>query len=280
MIKYCRQVLYAPSYVSKNMLMHSLHNSYEHVEKTYIMCGVNTWTYKQNMQQEYDIDFLMNIQDSFGDKIEIIFGNWITEEDQRNDALEAAKKDGFDFMFIQDADEFLSDSGFQRIKQYVLCYNQSHYYCYPWITFWRDWSMFFTKNNKPAIAYPEFLVRLDSGVKFKRKRSLNSTMHTKISMVDQDPIFHGSYVLNDEQIKTKLSCWGHANDFDTVKWYQQVWIHNKPLNGGFHPVSPREWTGFEGIKNSVYRDSIPKILRPYIEHELEWDYNDNNWRFI
>ena len=56
----------------------------------------------------------------FCHKIELIEGDWETDEDERNTCLRKAKNDGFDFLIIQDADEFfIKDDYKKNIKKII-----------------------------------------------------------------------------------------------------------------------------------------------------------------
>lgn len=262
MIKYCRQILYAPSYVSQQMLSDTIQNSYPHVQKTYIMCGVNTWTYKENMIQEYDMEFIEAIKSQYPE-VEFIFDNWVTEEDQRNAAVKKAKEDGYDWMFIQDADEFLNDTQYSYIYEYLQYNSHVLVFQHCWITFWKSWeNVIVNSSMNLERGYPEFIINLRHDVLFERKRKLNVPATEHEIFKSGIPIFHGSYVLTDKELQTKLSCWGHATDFDTKKWYNEIWLNPKAIK--LHPINPNIWHTYNHISTYYHRNQIPKVLHKYI----------------
>lgn len=75
-----------------------------HAEKPYGYIEASRLT-KINPTKISDI-----LEASSSNKIEIVQGDWLTEEDMRNACLDKALEEGFDWFLIQDADELYPDS--------------------------------------------------------------------------------------------------------------------------------------------------------------------------
>lgn len=219
-----------------------------------MMCGLTSWNYGNSIVEEYDDEFITHLKNTYN--VIPIFGHWDTEEQMRNDALVRATDDGFDIMFIQDADEFIYSGSYVELKGHD-GYDVGFV---PWVTHWKKWgNVLINSSGNVDVGYPQFLVNLNSGVRFRDKRNLQSGfLEKRIDL--KYKIQHGSYVLTDRQVKEKISNWGHSNDFDTERWYNDVWMNETSEN--LHPVNPSAWKTYRYMGD----DSLPLEL-------LNWDYS-------
>ena len=64
-------------------------------------------------------------------------------------------------------------------------------------------------------------------------------------------LLHFSWARTDKEILSKITHFAHADEFDTDKWYKEVWLANKTEN--LHPKSP------ETLKGLIDRE-LPKEI--------------------
>jgi hypothetical protein len=198
-----------------------------------------------------DLSSIRNSQ--YADKIEIIEGVWDTEEAQRNACLDSAKRDGMDYLFIHDADEFYTHEDFKKMIQWIsLNPNYSLYRC-PWYNFWRSYDYVTIKEDGNLIAgYPDICVNLKHNLRFQNKRTATKD---NIGVIDNVICYHMSYVLTDEEVKRKLETWGHTNDFNIYSWYENKWLNWNENSIGLHPIQPNAW--YKAVK---YNGTLPEVL--------------------
>ena len=64
-------------------------------------------------------------------------------------------------------------------------------------------------------------------------------------------MLHFSWVRSNEQMLRKLRSWSHAKDFDTERYYREVWSRAptewKTLHD-FHPLTPPKWPALRAIE--------------------------------
>ena len=73
-----------------------------------------------------------------------------------------------------------------------------------------------------------FIINLDSDVYFTEWHLANAT---KSWILYDIYLFHGSWILTDEQVLQKIQTWGHASDAsweDWEKWYREKWLKWTP----------------------------------------------------
>lgn len=259
MIKFATHVL---AFGQDKWIMKNIENSYNHVDKIYIAYSEVPWNYNSKARVDFnskmDLDIIKNSK--FYDKIEIIEGIWDTEEDQRNSCVDMAIKDGIDYLFIHDADEFYHHGDFEKMKLTIKQNPSYKIYRCPWYNFWKDMKITIKENGDKIAGYPDICINLKKGTRFFNKRTAYNNKIEKASNICfniNDVIcYHLSYVLSDEEILKKLKTWGHTNDFNTDKWYNEIWLswHSEMTN--LHPVQPIEW--FKAID---FYGELPEVLK-------------------
>lgn len=228
-------------------LKKNIENTYDHFDKIYIAYSESSWNYKERQTIKLDIDYLRSY-----DKIKIIDGVWDKEEDQRNACLNEAKKDGMDFLAIIDTDEFYFYDDLEKMKKYVFDNQKYSLYRNAWYNFWKDDFITIKEDGNKIAGYPDTFINLNHNIKFTDKRT---TTRDNIGIISDVICYHMSYVLSDEELKIKLETWGHTNDFDTKKWYEEVWIRWNENMIHLHPIQPKEW--YKAIK---FEEKMPEVL--------------------
>lgn len=237
-------------------IMQTLENAYKNVDHIYIAYSKMPWQYNSNARGTYKNTFdLEKITTSpYIDKITIIEGDWYTEESQRKSCFNAAITDGYHYMMIQDADEFYSDEDYAKIKQYVKDNPHYAYYTCYMKNFWKTFDkIILGLHGEETTGEANIVINLDKG-EFGNKRNIEP----KLSRCHIPGVicYHGSYVLSDEELQNKLKTWGHHNDFDIQRWYQNVWLKWQENDINLHPLEPPCWS-----KVVSYDGTLPDIIR-------------------
>jgi hypothetical protein len=159
----------------------------------------------------------------------VVEWDWPSEEVQRNYA-QGIYHD-YDWLIILDPDEFLDNKNWRKLKEIIddpdsrdlirAGIVRSQY------TYWK----------RGYLAYPrrdyQQLILVQPSVRFVDKRVVN----TGFVVLSVD-VHHFSWARTDREVLDKITHYGHANDFDTKRWYEQVWLPWKPGDQDVHPTSP------------------------------------------
>ena len=96
-------------YDCEQFILRTIENCAPFVEKIYILYSELPYSkYNPEARKKYSNTARKEIlrESKYSTKIDLIEGNWDNEEEQRNECLYKAKAEGFDFLIVQDADEF------------------------------------------------------------------------------------------------------------------------------------------------------------------------------
>jgi len=236
-------------------IMKNIENSYPHVDKIYIAYSEKPWGYNPSARNTYKNSFDLNLirNSEFIDKICIIEGDWITEEDQRNACVNQAHNDGIDYLMIHDADEFYFHNDFEKIKTFITDNPSYDEYSCGWISFWKSFKYITVPQSlNKIVGNPNIFINIKNHVKFVRKRS---TTKKNILNIPDVICYHASYVLTDDELKEKLKTWGHHNDFNVDLWYNEIWMKWQPNMINMHPVNPPAW-----YKAIEFNENLPEVL--------------------
>jgi hypothetical protein len=201
-----------------------LKNLENNVDKVYIAYSEYPWNYnpinKLLYKNETNLEYLNSLINKFDCDIEIITGNWDYEEEQRNECLNKAREENFDWLIIQDADEFYTQEGWIEIRKVLENDKFYDHFKTTWFNFW--------KSSKFVIQYEDgsikgsnagFAVRCSSNLYFIRARNCSYTEKSKTIDI---PCYHYGYVLSDNEMLMKINLWAHTNEFFTNRqeWYE------------------------------------------------------------
>jgi len=210
------------------------------VDKIYVAWSEFPWLYNSQARGQFKNNSNPEIlkQSSFYDKIELIVGTWDLDEDQRNSCLDAAKRDGMDYLLIIDADEFYHPFDLKRLINDIKANPDFEYYTTPWFTYWKDFNhIVVDENNNHINGYPEVALNLKHNNRFVRCRKPSGTKIKQLSSI----CGHASYVLTDEECWSKINTWGHAHQFNKDVWYKNKWLNWNEDTMDLHPISPSAW---------------------------------------
>lgn len=239
-------------------VLRNLENVYPHVDKIYASYSPVPWLYNRNARIDYkntfDLDLIRNSK--FIDKIEIIEGVWDTDEAQRNSCAEAAFRDGMNYLFTIDADEFYFHKDLEKIKEQIVNNPDHDYYKAYWICFWKNFShCLIDQNNSIHIGTPEICINLKKDVRFNRCRIPNKSDWFMIPL-ENGVCYHGSYVLTDDEVWKKINTWGHAHQFNTKEWFEQKWLNWNKDSKNLHPISPSAWS--QAVE---FKGELPEVIK-------------------
>lgn len=239
--KFCLQVLL---FNVDATILQMLDNCAPFVEKIYATWSEYPWKYNPEAREKYRNPTHPEIIDSskWRKKIELIRGDWDTEEAQRNAALDRARADHMDYMIIQDADEFYTPEAFHDNLKGILRNPDYSWYSVPWCSYWKtiDWCVT-GSNGSITVGHPQFALNCtDPSVRFTHCRGLSGESG---AYALKGLCHHLSCVLSDDQMLIKINTWGHSAQFDLQKWYSKKWLRWNPQTRNLHPVTPRAWSG-------------------------------------
>lgn len=251
--RFAVQILY---FDCDQFILRTIANCAPHVEKIFISYSPEPWTYNAEARHKFKNPSDPRIIENSPHRaqVELFEGTWDTEEAQRNAVLDRAKAEGFDYLIVQDADEFFHHEDYERNLAAIRANPDHAFYKTTWIQFWRNtryavvcrYSYLYRfgrvteKLHDTLLSYSmAFAVNLRAGTRFKRCR-----MPTDIDdyLVLPGNCYHLSYVLSDEQVFRKIGTYGHARDISRDYWYRTKWKAWRPASRSLHPIGPSVWT--------------------------------------
>lgn len=168
---------------------------------------------------------------------------WESEEEQRNFGQDLFGD--YDWVIVLDPDEFFDDETWVKLHEFMKNPNSSDAYCaVSQKVYWKDgW-----KADPDRDCTPLILVR--PSVRFVDKRVVG----TSFGLID---IYthHFSWARTDMEVYEKITHYAHANDFDTVKWFNDVWKTWEPGVQDVHPTTP------DTLHDFIKADLPPELER-------------------
>lgn len=280
-------------YDCEQFILKTIENCAPHVDKIFITYSPEPWSrYNKNARNNFKNNVNPKIlnDSKYINKIQLIEGVWDTEEQQRNDCLKIAKEEGFDFLIIQDADEFYLPEEFKKNIDEISNCPDFDYYRNPWYFFWKNtkniivnWHPFFYNNNiwiiprkNTKFGYSAcFAINCKKDVWFKDKRLPNSKKYLMLSGI----CYHLAYVLSDSQLINKLNTWGHSHQVNINRWLRVKWYGFKKGVKNIHPICHIEWPYVEEFYGELpmelldFNPGIQKYIKPPIKDVIScWFY--------
>lgn len=225
------------------------------VNKIYVAWSEFPWIYNPSARNQFKNKSNPELlkQSSYYDKIVLIKGEWNLDEDQRNACLDAAKRDGMDYLLIIDADEFYCTDDLKKLIEDIKANPDFEYYTTPWITYWKDFNHVIIKQNDDKICgYPEICVNLKYNNRFVRCRRPSGNKIKLLTSI----CCHASYVLTDEECWSKINTWGHAHQFNKEEWFKNKWKNWTENTINLHPIVPHDW-----YKAIEFNKNLPEVLK-------------------
>jgi hypothetical protein len=217
-----------------------LENMSPHVDKIYVAYPLRPWGYvpesraaKLNPTSMADV-----LVAAKGLNVEVLEGDWETDEGSRNACLERAKDESFDWFLTQDADEFYTEHSWQMIRKQLIRSFHEESFVTTWYNFWKS-AQYVVVNGRGDIKGTNagFALRCKKDLFFERSRIPNTTR----TLVMDCPCYHYGYVRTDAEIREKISTWMHAKDFNALRWYKHKWLNWTEDTINLHPTAPWIW---------------------------------------
>lgn len=190
---------------------------------------------------------------AYANKVNVVRGDWITEEDQRNDLCEKAAAAGCDFLIVQDIDEFFRPEEIDKNLRGITDAPDFLLYKCPWVIFWKNVRFVlenrevvmdhnpqcrFFGRNTPIEFSTAFCINLRRGVRFSRAR---------IAPAPNDAVrllpglcCHLAWVHSDAGVLTKISTWVHSPEVKR-QWYRLKWQNWRPESHWISYNNPLAW---------------------------------------
>jgi hypothetical protein len=219
----------------------ALKNTAPHVDKIYVAYPKRPWNYtessraaKLNPTAFSEFETL-----ELGTKIEVLQGDWMTEESMREECFTRAKAEGFDWLLIQDADELYEEKCWRQIRDKLERSASTEHFTTTWYNFWKS-SQYVLQHPSGEIKGTNagFAVRCLPHLHFTEKRLTNAASTTILDI----PCHHYGYVMSDSEMEEKLTTWGHSHETNPNRWFRLKWRNWRESTRYLHPVSPPVWT--------------------------------------
>ena len=259
--KFAVMILY---FDCEQFILRTIENCAPFVEKIYVMYSELPFSnYNPEATNKFrntsDKEVLK--KSKYYNKIELIEGNWVTEDGTRNECLYKAKKDGFDFLILQDADEFYLPEDYKKNIEGMILNPQHSCYQVPWILFWKNTNYVLqyrkhgNKRNVTITTCPVYAVNLKKDVYFVDVRWLSDMI--KPYLLD-GLCYHLSWVLSDEDVYRKISTWAHSHEVEIDKWFRWKWLAWEP------ETKFLEVRNYIGVKKAIlYKSPLPAELKDF-----------------
>lgn len=249
---------YLMTYDQNKWIMRNLENAYSHVDQIYVMHSHLPWGYKPEARKTYTNSFDINIikQSKYMDKITILEGDWLSDTEQRNFCLQFAKKQGIDYLMVHDADEFYFHDDFEKLIEFVKNNPVYDVFAINLYAFWRSFKYILIDPYKGKIGGTnQTIVNLHTVDKYDYIRDVHNVNMITVPDIIQ---YHGSYVLTNEEVYKKINMTSHSNDYDGIKWYNEVWLPWTIESKNLHPIWPWMWTHCE-----IFNEPLPECIQDF-----------------
>jgi hypothetical protein len=190
------------------------------------------------------------------DKITIIEGDWLDDTGQRNYCLQQAKRDGVDYLMVHDADEFYFHDDFEKLVKFVKNDDIHDIFSINLYAFWKSFKYVLIDPQRGRIGGTnQTIVNVNRIDHYDYIRDV----HTGNILVVPDIMqYHGSYVLTDNELYEKVNSTSHSNDYDGIKWYNEVWLPWTLESKNLHPIWPWCWDHCE-----IFDGPLPECIQDF-----------------
>ncbi len=198
-------------------------------------------------------------------KITVLAGDWASEPDARNAALDRARADGMDWMIVHDADEYYTFADYQQNLDFMAAHPEAAYFRARWYLFWKTTGYVILSAKGELLSNCEnFAVNCRTNVRFSEYRRVDAPAER--SLFVPGVCFHLSNVYSNDEMVEKISTWGHARQVeDARRWFERKWRHWHEGTRFLSPFHPQAgWW-----KAIPFKGELPEVLRDFANPPLE-----------
>lgn len=206
-VAYCEQRFIAPFIQSMQ----------DRVEEIVVLNSTHPWN-----GEEAEKDNTANIARSLG--ATVFEEYWPTEHDQRNTGQEYCSD--YDWVIILDPDEIMLEEDWQKLVNFLEVAPLDAYATGMQHTLWKKGFVI-----DPPEDYRQ-IIAVRPSVRFFDKRCVDSQWGYAPT-----ELWHYSWARSDAEVWRKINSYAHALEFDTLRWFSEVWSDPDRLHD-LHPLTP------------------------------------------
>ena len=224
------------------------------VDRVLVMLNIGTPWFGEPVEPDRSEAIARKFADLY-DNIEVVRGQWETEADERNEAMELLKD--CEYVYVIDGDEILSAETYKNLIKSVMSYAPSTKAWYVNnYTFWKSPEF----RIEPVEGFKP-LVLAHQSVRFEFARIPQAGTSGYLLPIEKGVNHHFSYAHSDEKIKQKLANFSHADEI-VPGWYEHVWKtwDNDSDIENLHPTNPPS-----------YKKAIHHAMKPEISQLLKFN---------
>jgi len=175
----------------------------------------------------------------------VIHDEWENEADQRNECMRNLQD--CDYVLVCHADTFFTQEDLIKLLDFIQDATERQYDIQTKM-YWKD----LDTVVQPDPLLKAMLIRSD--VRFKHNIIIEDQA-ASAPIVPDVICHHLSWAKTDDEVKTKLATYGHADEI-VSNWYGEVWLKDKDTD--FAPTQPSDY-------KSKAKYSCPEEIRRYFE---------------
>lgn len=268
------------AYNEEEYLGYCLRGIYDHVDCITVLMNMGiTWGGTPITRMDRTAEIALNFPDP-DNKIQVIGGEWESQEEQRNYGLKILRKMGYDYIFVVDADEFYRQEDLERLRELVET-QKPKIVQVDVVTFWRSFyyriklgKVHMNVRGKRVLKeHGKFTVfyRIAPWMKFGRGRGIG-TKEARDRLKPLKPrisLYHTSHVRTVAKMRAKLKSRSSSRKIEDINGYFRnkwlAWDDSRHI-GDLHPLSPPRWKRAE----KVFPGDLPEVLEdhPYLRVEV------------
>jgi len=198
-------------------------------------------------------------------KIEIYKRYIKNQAAQRNYELECLKKQGYDYCFIIDADEFYTPEHLRNIKKIIYSRPDIGLFKIYWRNYWHSFR-YTIEPDEPS--EPVCCIKIGAAdFKISRYAEITDESYNLYTFTkDEAFCHHFSYALSNNEILRKIRRFSASFEI-LPDWFSNVWLEweKDHLKQDLHPVHP--WHYKKTVENSV--SALPQTLQDHPFSNME-----------
>lgn len=204
------------AYKEERLIKPFIQHMQDRVDEIVVLNSIQPWN------GDAELDNTAQIAESLG--ATVFRENWPDEHTQRNAGQEYGMD--ADWLIILDPDEYILDEDWRKLIKFLETAEADAYVPEVQYTYWKKhWIIDPPEEYRQIVA-----VRPD--VRFVDKRVIDSPWG-----VSPSQLHHMSWRRNDAEVWRKINTYGHAGEFNQLKWFSEVWQDQERFTD-LHPLTP------------------------------------------